>query len=791
MSEIRKITLQFPSLRAFLAEYGERISAAGMLLRSAAPPAVGSKVEIEVVVAEGMRLLRARGKTLWSEKGAPGRQNAAAVRFEELDPASRTLIGKIVEQRRRDGAELFDLEDVPGPREARVRDLTRPARGAVADDAIFDLASPPDPGGADLFAAGAEPPAVAEAPAEAAGERRVPVAPVPLLADAGAAPFDLETAPEADEGAAADLDLGPAPARDANLEPGARADLGDLFGGDEPSEAPSRGRTEAFPPSFVDEVEAELEAADAPQAGYLELDTGELELRLGSSLEDLQPEAPFDVLPTAEPPPEPQAAESEAAAPAPPLEPKPEPKSERAVAAVQLDAEPEKPAASAGPAPPSTDLDPPQPVLAVPEAEAVAPDLPPPPKAAEASAPPESVGAMPTVAPSSESEPEPEPEAEGETATEAEPEVDPAAGAEGDSQGEGGEEPETPAEAATAAPLSASIKVAEAFDAVRGAETVEIPIVEPGSSPAPAATPPAPAAATGPPPVEDSPLVGPPPAAPPPGAPPPAMDDNLLSIPEFRQEPPAPATADEPAAVEELPSSAESLRGAASRSRHLGTWLLIALLIAALGVAGYFLMGMIRDEVRPAPADPPAAVADTPTSPRPAAPADAAGGGETAAEDPAPAVSQAPEQPEASGPAVGQEAEQPEASVPAAAAPRPAPVEPAAPAAPLTGLNRITWTEYEEETVLALVGDGEFPGEQIELVPITGEQPRLVIKIPGVERAFQPAVLEVGTAQVQRVRTGLQAGGGLHVVVDLAAPGVVVRQRSSRGSRMEVRLGAQ
>ena len=126
--------------------------------------------------------------------------------------------------------------------------------------------------------------------------------------------------------------------------------------------------------------------------------------------------------------------------------------------------------------------------------------------------------------------------------------------------------------------------------------------------------------------------------------------------------------------------------------------------------------------------------------------------------------------------------------------PAPAPAgapAPDEPVAPLTGLDRITWTEYDDETVLALVGDGTIPGEQVELVPITGGQPRLVIKIPGVERPFEPAVLEVGTAHVQRIRTGLQAGGGLHVVVDLAAPGIVVRQRSSRGSRMEVRLGAR
>ncbi|MFQ5350583.1 MAG: hypothetical protein ACE5EG_09095, partial [Thermoanaerobaculia bacterium] len=125
MSEIRKITLQFPSLRAFLSEYGQRICGEGMLLRGEAPPAAGSTVDIEVNVTEGMRLLRVRGETVWS--GAAGGQRAASVRFEKLDEASRTLIGKIVEHRRREGAPVFSLDDVPGSRQGRPRDLTVPA----------------------------------------------------------------------------------------------------------------------------------------------------------------------------------------------------------------------------------------------------------------------------------------------------------------------------------------------------------------------------------------------------------------------------------------------------------------------------------------------------------------------------------------------------------------------------------------------------------------------------------------------------------------------------------------
>ena len=161
MTEIRKITLHFPSLRAFLAAYGERISPEGMLLRGEAPPAAGSLVDIEVVVAEGMRLVRARGETLWSGAAGAGGRKAAAVRFRELDEASRTLIGKIVDQRRRQGAEPFNLEAATGPRQARPRDLTVPAapvpgvEGSAegAGDSIFDLDEPSGEPAVDLISA--------------------------------------------------------------------------------------------------------------------------------------------------------------------------------------------------------------------------------------------------------------------------------------------------------------------------------------------------------------------------------------------------------------------------------------------------------------------------------------------------------------------------------------------------------------------------------------------------------------------------------------------------------------
>ena len=799
MTETRKITLQFPSLRAFLAEYGERISAEGMLLRAEAPPAAGSMVDIEVVVAAGMRLLRARGETLWSGAvGAGGAQQAAAVRFRDLDEASRTLITKIVDQRRREGAEPFQLAAVPGPREARLRDLTVPAASIAAGpvapktsavDAIFDLAEPPAGAAVDLFAphAAAEPapappaaalpvaeetvaeatvaeataaeatvpePATPEipipevaapeatAPEPADPEPRAPArklkAPVPLLADPE--PFDLGAPAPAPEDGLAVADPRPDPVSEATGDAGAamNTDLNDLFGGDEPQGgAPARGRTEAFPPSFVDEVEAELRSGDGADSSYLDVDTGELEIQLGAPMDEPEPAPAPPIEPAPTSPIEPAAASPVELAPASAVLPDP-----GSLVEPEVQTEPD----------PEVELEPQARIESEPEIELPEVEV-------ELEAPPERAPARrPAPEPEPEAEPEPEPE----------PESEPVAG------------PDIAPEPDLAA------RVAQAFDAAGGPETVEIPILpSPPPSPSPPAEhlpppvvePPPPSAAAPPPTLPPEPRAAKPSQSAAAREPAAQLDDNLLSIPELSPEQPTLTPA--PAVPGDLPSSAKALRGAAGSSRHLGTWLLIALLAGALGVAGYFWWGLARGGGEtPAPVS------------RPNAPVAAPGAAERSAEAVAGTAAAAAAPPPAAAGGAPSAASGPDETV---AAEQPAPAAPAAadPAAALTGLDRITWNEAGPETLLALVGDGEIARDSVELVTIGGNQPRLVIKISGIRRAFKPAIVEVGTAHVDRVRTGLHADGELHVVVDLAAAGVVARDLTVRGPRVEVRLGMQ
>jgi hypothetical protein len=735
-----------------------------------------------------MRLLQARGETLWSgpEDGGRGRA-AAAIRFQEIDETSRKLIDKIVDNGMREGIEPFRLKDVSAPPAPSHRGLTVPAEesspapmapSTTIDGSVFDLSPPPAAPQDDLFSA---PPAAgpgweSSAEGEVRSRPHEPVPPVPLLADPEPAPFDLEMAPRA-----------------GGSQPAAAAQpaLDDLFADDQPVEAPPDGRTEAFPPGFVDEVEAELVSEDEPQRPA----STAVER---SEDERVAPQAPRDeVTPAALPPVEatalgslvvdvpaagePEARETttagvrEAPEPVQPLElerePEPEPGLEleadleiapRGVIEPIVEEPPEAQPPDVEPAPPSE----PPPVEEAPidqglsaktvelplmsdasEGEALPSGLlssaaAQEPAAAAPMAPP--IGAVPEPAVRAP-EPEPEvrePEAEPEV-REPEPEVSP-------QKPEVGETVVTPVDSA--------------------------PTVEP---PAQESEPVAPAADPG------------------------ALEDNLLAIPELQ-----PPPVEIPDAVDELSTSAESLRGVASSSRRMGTWFLIVLLMVALAVAGYFLMDLLRGgDTAEGPGlqteERPPVVATTPAAEEAAEPMvdpAAAGAEETTAGEGDAAVPSAehsadPSDAEettddAAAEATSADPAAPEPEAPAATEAGPETSE--APAgAPFTGLDRITWEERGSDTVLVLIGDGEIRRQQIEVGSIGGAQPRLVIKIDDVRRPLQPAVMTVGTAQVQRVRSGLQTTGALHVVVDLRLGGVKVRELTTDGSRVEVRLGVE
>ena len=111
------------------------------------------------------------------------------------------------------------------------------------------------------------------------------------------------------------------------------------------------------------------------------------------------------------------------------------------------------------------------------------------------------------------------------------------------------------------------------------------------------------------------------------------------------------------------------------------------------------------------------------------------------------------------------------------------------PGAVLTGVDRITWEESQNQTVLTLWGDGPFDTDQLVVFRLDTDTPRQVVKILGVSRPFSRRNLAVGTSHVSAIRTGLHtgdAGQELHVVADLEDPAVRMRRMEPEGSQLHV-----
>ncbi|MDX1501041.1 MAG: PilZ domain-containing protein [Thermoanaerobaculia bacterium] len=223
-----------------------------------------------------------------------------------------------------------------------------------------------------------------------------------------------------------------------------------------------------------------------------------------------------------------------------------------------------------------------------------------------------------------------------------------------------------------------------------------------------------------------------------------------------------------------------------TRDRIAASWLRLALLLAGLAVvvfAGlYYRDGGFRELLG----------GDEPT----AAPAV----GETSAPSPPPATPSEPgttREPATPPSGSGLPAPQPQPGSsaedgPAGASAGPVASRPASrPAAPATGIERVSWRVTDGQTELILLADGGLDESRYDIFSVRGGEPRQVIRVRGVERPFTPSRLVVGTPQIERVRVGLHgegAGQALHFVVDLAAEGVRVGSVEIEGRRLKVRF---
>lgn len=133
----------------------------------------------------------------------------------------------------------------------------------------------------------------------------------------------------------------------------------------------------------------------------------------------------------------------------------------------------------------------------------------------------------------------------------------------------------------------------------------------------------------------------------------------------------------------------------------------------------------------------------------------------------------------------------PERAAPGSTAAR-TPSPTAAPSgAPARGVQRVTWERRDGATEVVVLADGALPAGAASHQRIGGAAPRELFRLRGIARPLVPAAVEVGSPQLQRVRAGHHPElepDELHLVLDLAGPGVEVAEARVDGRRLVIRL---
>ena len=104
---------------------------------------------------------------------------------------------------------------------------------------------------------------------------------------------------------------------------------------------------------------------------------------------------------------------------------------------------------------------------------------------------------------------------------------------------------------------------------------------------------------------------------------------------------------------------------------------------------------------------------------------------------------------------------------------------------PFTRLESITWSETGGETVIVLTADGPIRPGKFDVVPIGTGDPRVLVRLAGVDRPFAGGGVAIGSAHVRRARTGLHTvpeGREIHVVFDLVDARVEVDRVEPQGN---------
>lgn len=133
MSLRRKVSLKFKEFQGFVNEYSENVSTGGMFIRTPSPQPEGTVFDFELALGDGHTLIHGIGEVVWTREEDEGfdRPPGMGVRFLNLDPESRKLIDRMVQERLDREASRASASDVPDG-EGSWGELPPPLAGGAA-----------------------------------------------------------------------------------------------------------------------------------------------------------------------------------------------------------------------------------------------------------------------------------------------------------------------------------------------------------------------------------------------------------------------------------------------------------------------------------------------------------------------------------------------------------------------------------------------------------------------------------------------------------------------------------
>ncbi|HUF79124.1 MAG TPA: hypothetical protein VMR44_09435, partial [Thermoanaerobaculia bacterium] len=104
----------------------------------------------------------------------------------------------------------------------------------------------------------------------------------------------------------------------------------------------------------------------------------------------------------------------------------------------------------------------------------------------------------------------------------------------------------------------------------------------------------------------------------------------------------------------------------------------------------------------------------------------------------------------------------------------------------------VIWEPAGEELTVTVFLDGTIGERDYSVVRLQVPPPRVLVRIPGVERPFPRSAIPVGTDLVEGIRLGFHPDrreSELHLVLDLATPEAGVVRSEAAGSELRLVVG--